>query len=126
MNRYLISLFILVGLVVLSGCSSVGGGTFFEPVTPSVTGVLDANQGHELSVWSKNHATIFDFRLHSLETCPFLSYTPGYLVLGNSDLKRWAEFLYKFYGRKHLEERDSWMAIFSSGYHCKCDKILGK
>lgn len=62
----------------------------------------------ELAVWSRNHARIFDLRLHSIRTCPYLAYFPAYVFLRKNPAK-WAAWLYKFYRNKHEEED-----------HCTC------
>ena len=38
---------------------------------------LDAQQAKELRVWADQHDNVWDARVHSLKTCPFLSWTPN-------------------------------------------------
>lgn len=90
--------------------------SYFRPVRARVLAALDAKRAAELSVWSRQHANLFDLRLHSIRTCPFLAYPPAYLLL-RKDTKRWALWLHAFYGAKHREER--WW-----GRKCTCDEEL--
>jgi hypothetical protein len=78
--------------------------SFLNPVTSDVLRVLDPVRAHHLATWSKNHANIFDLRLHSINSCPFLSYIPAYLTK-RQDVGEWANWLYGFFGIKHQEER---------------------
>jgi hypothetical protein len=63
---------------------------------------------------SKSHANLFDLRLHTLRTCPFLAYIPKYLL---SDRKsgEWADWLWAFFWFKHTEEGN-----------CKCKASLAE
>lgn len=92
MRIFLFVLFMLS--MVLSSCSS--------PVTPEVLSTMSVDKQEQLKVWSTNHANVFDLRIHSLNTCPFLTYMPNYMALQN-DNKKLGEFLYSFYHYKHLE-----------------------
>jgi len=86
--------------------------SFLQPVTSSVLGALDSTRAKELYVWSKNHLNIFDLRIHSIFSCPFLAYMPNYFL--NKDNKtKWANWLYGFYKTKHQEEN-----------HCTCSKEI--
>jgi hypothetical protein len=82
--------------------------SFSKPVTSEVLAALPVDMRVKLATWSSNHSKIFDLRVHSMKTCPFLAYTPAYYSL-KKDVKKWAAFLYSFYHYKHLEEN-----------HCKC------
>jgi hypothetical protein len=103
--RYLIMLVAVVTLLV----SSVGCGNFSQPVTPVVLNNLTPEKAEALVVYSANHGTIFDLRLHTIYTCPFLSYTPNYFYYDNKESREWAEWLYWFFENKHKTED-----------HCSC------
>ncbi len=68
-----------------------------------------------MEVYSKNHAVVFDPRIHSLDTCPFLSYLPNETFMDHNS-KEYAAWLYHFYSMKHEEEKDLW--------GCTCDQEL--
>ena len=93
MKIFLVVLFMLS--MVLSSCSS--------SVTPEVLSTMSIDKQEQLRVWSTNHANVFDFRIHSMHTCPFLTYIPNCMALQN-DNKKLGEFLYEFYHYKHIEE----------------------
>jgi len=97
----------LAGLLLLAGAMTLGGCAQVDEKTISL---LPADQGAQLRIWSKNHSVVFDPRLHSMETCPFLTYAPAAAFLQGED---WAEFAWKFYGAKHREEGN-----------CTCDAEL--
>ena len=82
--------------------------SFLFPVTPEVLAALSPEERRELAVWSRNHARIFDVRLHSIRTCPYLAYSPAFLFKRGNTAK-WAAWLHRFYKRKHKEEG-----------HCTC------
>lgn len=82
----------IVGSAVMTGCG---------PVKQETLDLLPADQATQLKVWSTNHAIVFDLRLHSMDTCPFLTYLPNAMALQGQD---WAQFAWKFYGAKHREE----------------------
>jgi hypothetical protein len=82
--------------------------SYREPCTPDVLAMLPPAQLTELRVWSKNHHNIFDLRIHSIFTCPLLSYPTAYLFIRPNKLK-WAWWLHYMFGHKHSEEN-----------HCKC------
>ncbi len=90
--------------------------SYFRPVRAKVLAALDSKRANELRVWSEQHANLFDLRIHSIRTCPFLAYPPAYLMLRN-DTKKWALWLHGFYGAKHRQER--WWRR-----KCMCDQIL--
>ena len=77
--------------------------SYLSPVTPEVLAALPPDKRRELAVWSRNHARIFDVRLHTIRTCPYLAYTPAYVFLRGNPA-RWAAWLRRFYRRKHKEE----------------------
>lgn len=82
--------------------------SYSKPVTLEVLAAIPVDMQEKLKVWSTNHSNLFDLRIHTMNTCPFLVYTPAYFTL-RKDTVKWANFLYKFYHYKHLEEN-----------HCKC------
>lgn len=82
--------------------------SYSKPVTKEVLAALDTDKRAKLVTWSTNHSNLFDLRLHSMKTCPFLVYTPAYFTIRKNTVK-WASFLYDFFRNKHLEEN-----------HCKC------
>jgi hypothetical protein len=98
MRRTLIVLTVIVALGLLAGC-----GSFSHPVTGTVLANLAPQQAHELTVYSASHGEIFDLRLHTIYTCPFLSYTPNYLVRDHQS-QGWAEWLLWFFKEKHDTE----------------------
>ena len=89
---------VLMGLLLLAGCARVDDKTL---------ALLPPEKAQQLRVWSTNHSIVFDLRLHSLETCPFLSYLPAVMTLREQE---WANWAWSFYGAKHAEED-----------HCTCD-----
>ena len=82
--------------------------SYFSPVTSTVLTVLAPEQRASLTKWSKNHSNLFDLRLHSMRTCPFLAYTPAYFTMKHDSVE-WAAWLYEFFKAKHEEED-----------HCNC------
>jgi len=86
--------------------------TWSEPLT--------AQAKKELLTWSDQHDTIYDARVHSLDTCPIYTYSPAYAKFesGQTSDAAWANFLHKFWKAKHKEQKDK--------DNCDCDKILGK
>jgi hypothetical protein len=90
--------------------------SFLRPVRAKVLAALDSKRAAELRVWSEQHANLFDMRIHSIRTYPFLAYPPAYCRL-RKDAMKWAEWLHGFYGAKHREER--WW-----GRKCTCDQVL--
>ncbi len=98
----LTGLFLLAGALVLpAGCARVDDETL---------SLLPPDQSRQLRTWSTNHAIVFDLRLHSMETCPFLTYLPASASLHGQE---WADWAWKFYGAKHREEG-----------RCTCDEEL--
>ena len=91
--------------------------SFLHPVTPEVLAALPPDKRRELAVYSKNHAGIFDLWLHTLKTCPLLSYTPTYARL-HKHVYAWAEWLHGFFRAKHLGKR--WF------FKCPCESELQK
>lgn len=75
--------------------------SYSEPVTASVLEKLPAKEAAELAVWSANHPTIWDWRIHRPATCPF-GYTIRYSL--HKDDVIWARFLHSFYRAKHQEQ----------------------
>jgi len=90
--------------------------SFLRPVRAEVLAALNSRQAAELRVWSSQHASLFDLRLHSVHTCPYLAYSPAYLRLRKNP-KKWARWLHDFYGAKQREHR--WW-----GRKCTCDEAL--
>ena len=86
--------------------------SFFHPVSNKLLLLLNQLQCKELDTWSSEHSSIFDIRLHSLDTCPFLVYIPAYLSHDRKS-KEWAEWLHDFFGHKHKEENK-----------CNCDALI--
>ena len=85
------------------------------PVPQSVLQQLPAAQARELQVYSTQHAYVFDPRLHSMNTCPFLTYLPT-VASPRQDTPEFAARLHRFFTHKHEEER-----FF---YRCKCEEKL--
>jgi len=86
--------------------------SFLDPVSSKILAALDTTKSNELRIWQHNHSNLFDLRLHSLRTCPFLAYIPAY-IQKRKDTGKWAKWLHEFYGYKHKEENN-----------CKCDQLL--
>lgn len=86
----------------IAGCATVDEKTLSQ---------LPPERAKQLKVWSTNHSVVFDLRIHSIDTCPFLAYLPAAVSLHGQE---WAEFAYNFYSHKHIEED-----------HCTCDAELG-
>ena len=82
--------------------------SYSKPVTSEVLAALPLDKQPKLIMWSTNHSNLFDLRIHTMKTCPFLVYTPAYFTM-RKNTKKWAEFLYTFFQNKHIEEN-----------HCKC------
>jgi hypothetical protein len=101
---------VVLGSVLLL-FAAVGCG----PVSRDVLDRLPKAQAHELEVYSTQHAVVFDPRIHSLETCPFLSYLPQ-VTFSDHNSPEYAQWLYQFYSKKHEEEADLW--------HCTCNQEL--
>jgi len=80
--------------------------------------LLPPDDARDLLVWFFNHMNILDMRLHSLDTCPFLAYSPAYNKHKKGDMSdlEWAQFLHKFFKAKHEEEKDI--------YNCDCEGQL--
>ncbi len=95
------ALSLAVGLFLPTGCTRVDDKTL---------SLLAPQQARELRTWSTNHAIVFDLRLHSMDTCPFLTYLPASMSLQGQD---WADWAWKFYAAKHREEG-----------RCTCDADL--
>jgi hypothetical protein len=74
--------------------------SFLSPVTTAVTKNLTTLQAKEIKVWSSQHSNLFDLRLHTLNTCPFLAYMPHYYSMDKNSYKH--------------KEQDS----------CTCNKLL--
>ena len=72
-------------------------------------------EARELLVWHDNHDNVWDMRVHSLDTCPILTYSPAYKRHEDGDMTdaKWAKFLHGFFEEKHDEEGD-----------CDCDEEL--
>ncbi|HUT34155.1 MAG TPA: hypothetical protein VNE39_11785 [Planctomycetota bacterium] len=107
-------------LLALCGCNGLPdfGDLQGNPKTAEIEAgakTLDAQQAKELRVWADQHDNVWDARVHSLKTCPFLSWTPNaakWRAGAMSDAK-WGEFLHDFFKEKHKEEGD-----------CKCKELL--
>ena len=98
----LAGLFLLASALILpTGCARVDDETL---------SLLPPDRARELRTWSTNHAIVFDLRIHSMETCPFLTYLPARTFMQGQD---WADWAWKFYAAKHREEG-----------HCTCDAEL--
>jgi hypothetical protein len=106
-RKYLIGVAAMLLLLSAVGCQA--------PISRDVLQQLPESQARELEVYSKNHAVIFDLRIHSLDTCPFLSYMPNETFMDHKS-KEYAIWLHHFFTKKHEEEQD-W-------YHCKCVEEL--
>jgi len=91
------------GSVLLAGCA---------PVDNATLSLLPPDKAKELKTWSTNHAIVFDLRIHSMDTCPFLTYLPAATSLRGQE---WADWAWKFYGAKHAEED-----------HCTCDADIAR
>ena len=78
--------------------------TFSNPVTNAVLLNLPLERAAELRTWARNHARIFDLRLHRAASCTFF-YTWRYYISRKSMTKEeWAVDLYEFFKAKHREE----------------------
>ena len=99
----------------LAGMLSLAAGTFLlagcGPVEQQTLDLLPPDKAMQLKTWSTNHAIVFDLRIHSMDTCPFLTYLPNTALRG----QEWADFCWKFYGAKHTEED-----------HCTCDADIAR
>ncbi len=88
----------------LAGLLSLAAGTFLlagcGPVDKQTLDLLPPEKAMQLKTWSTNHSIVFDLRIHSMDTCPFLTYLPNTALRG----QEWADFAWKFYGAKHTEE----------------------
>jgi len=101
----------------------VGGALLLFVVAGCNPGIQEAEkqlpepQARELQVYSTQHATVFDLRIHSMDTCPFLTYGP-HVAFSRHDTPEYASWLHDFYMHKHLEEKDL--------RHCTCDEELSR
>ena len=97
--------------VGLLGLLSLAAGTLLQagcaPVDNETLSLLPPDKAKELKTWSTNHSIVFDLRIHSMDTCPFLTYLPAATALRGQE---WADWAWQFYGAKHAEED-----------HCACD-----
>ena len=84
-------LLLAAGMFLQVGCARVDDETL---------ALLPPDSAQELRTWSTNHAIVFDLRIHSMRTCPFLTYLPATALRG----QEWADWAWKFYGAKHSEE----------------------
>ena len=88
----------------LAGLLSLAAGTLLltgcAPVDQKTLDLLPPDKAMQLKTWSTNHSIVFDLRIHSMDTCPFLTYLPNTALQG----QEWADFCWKFYGAKHREE----------------------
>ena len=109
---------IAIGLILLAtfcGCSH-DAGSYLRPVDPVALSQLTPEQDRELAVYSKNHANLYDLRIHSIETCPILTYPPHYFLL--HDKPGYGKWLLDFYHEKHNEE------VALPWRHCTCEAEL--
>lgn len=67
-------------------------------VTDKVLSWLTPSQRIEIASWAAKYP-VFDLRLHSLKTCPFLAYLPAKMFMAK-DSREWALWLYEFYREK--------------------------
>ena len=76
---------------------------------------LSPKEAKELRIWADEHDNVWDARVHSLDTCPFLTWTPNATKWRSGAMTdaEWGEFLHDFFRHKHKEEKD-----------CDCDKLL--
>ena len=99
----------------LAGLLSLAAGTFLlagcGPVDKQTLDLLPPEKAMQLKTWSTNHSIVFDLRIHSMDTCPFLTYLPNTALRG----QEWAEFCWKFYGAKHREQDN-----------CTCDADIAR
>ena len=89
----------LAGLLLLAAGTMLPAGC--ARVDDETLSLLPPDRAQELRTWSTNHAIVFDLRLHSMETCPFLTYLPARTALRGQE---WADWAWTFYGAKHREE----------------------
>jgi len=106
MFTHIAGMIVVLSLLVASGC---------QAVTPDILQRLPEQQARELSVYSSQHANLFDLRIHSMDTCPFLTYMP-HAMFSNHDTVEYATWLHDFYMHKHEEEQSIW--------GCTCDQQL--
>jgi hypothetical protein len=106
-RKYIVGVGAMLLLLSAVGCQA--------PVSRDVLQKLPEAQARELEVYSTHHAVLFDLRIHSLETCPFLSYLPNETFMDHNS-KEYAVWLHHFFCKKHEEEADLW--------HCTCDQEL--
>lgn len=89
----------VVLLLFVAGCQS--------SVPPEALQQLPAPQARELQVYSSQHSVIFDPRIHTMDTCPFLTYLP-HEASSRHDTSEYAMWLHDFYMHKHQEEQSIW------------------
>jgi hypothetical protein len=106
-RKYILGVSAALLLLSAVGCQA--------PISRDVLQQLPESQARELQVYSTNHAVLFDLRIHSLDTCPFLSYMPNETFMDHKS-KDYAIWLHHFFSKKHEEEQD-W-------YHCTCVQEL--
>ena len=111
---------VLLAVVGLCGCIPIPdfGGVEANPKDSEIeagAATLDAQAARELRVWYDQHDNVWDARVHSLDTCPFLAWTPNAKAWRGGEMtdEKWGEFLHDFFKAKHKEEGD-----------CKCKKML--
>jgi len=85
-------LLLAAGTLLLAGCGRVDDETL---------SLLPPDRARELRTWSTNHSVVFNLRIHSMKTCPFLAYLPARSSLQGQE---WADWAWEFYGAKHAEE----------------------
>ena len=96
--RSRVRMFGLAGLLSLAAGAWLPAGC--GTVDKETLALLPPDKAMQLRTWSTNHSIVFDLRIHSMETCPFLTYLPNTSLKG----QEWAEFAWKFYGAKHAEQ----------------------
>jgi hypothetical protein len=106
-SKRIVGLGVMLLLFMSVGCQAA--------VPREVLQKLPPIQARELEVYSTNHSVVFDLRLHSLDTCPFLSYLPNETFMDHNS-KEYAVWLHNFYAKKHEEEENLW--------GCKCKQEL--
>ena len=113
----LMAAWLLIGMLTCGGCSHEPG-SYLRPVDAVALSQLTPAEDRELAVYSKNHANLYDLRIHSIETCPILTYPPHYFLL--HDKPGYGRWLLDFYREKHNEECNlPWR-------HCTCEAELAQ
>ena len=107
--RSRVRMFGLAGLLLLAAGAWLPAGC--GTVDKETLALLPPDKALQLKTWSTNHGIVFDLRIHSMETCPFLVYLPNTALRG----QEWADFCWKFYGAKHAEQDN-----------CTCDADLAR